>query len=806
MPLLYVDVLLPLRTQKCRYTYAVPEGMHSTDDLLYKLVCVSFGHGKVYSGLVVRVFSTPPDPSISYKSVIEVYPYPSLPASSYALLEWVAEYYMCSQGDVLKAMIPAAYRPDGEAYYGIDEERLGAGGDDNLLKALGALPGRFTLKQFKQFYPEASFRLLLELLHQGIIVVSDEQGMTPTPKVVRGWGVSSSFLSVSSNLDRVREELKRSRSAIRVFEQIVLVHGARLRSGQSEEALVSLPVSLASLAERYGVGSTVINKLRDLGVFEEQEVLLDIHEQAHHQEPLIQDELSSLVKGGHPDAPIILAHVEDSMLLQRVPYALISERLRGGGQVLLLCPTQEALLELEPRLRAYYSDRSVFPFHSNIPPYKRNNTWYEALKGTSGLYVGLRKAVWLPFRSLETIIVIDEEHSGYRQFEPAPRFNALNVSLVLAKSCGAQAIMTTASPSVERQLLAHEGRYAYLHLRPEESGNDPATLELVSLKESFKKNKVRGRLLSFEVLDALRQNIQVGGKTLLLLHRKGYARYVTCEDCGTTLECPKCKVTYRYFEHNKSIVCPLCGYHDSVPHACPDCGQVSLTFGGTGIERLAQEVRYIYPEVSTAVIGEESDVKVMEADILLSSDYEVSRKVLRSLSLIVIVQFDLLTMRHDFRANERAYRLLCHCQNESPRLRKIIVQYLSEHQNALLAFQTRDYNVLFEHELRERSLVNYPPFSRMIDTYVESSDKRQAYDLACLLVEHAQQRAGLRVFGPAPLPVRKKWVEAGYKLSFMIPIDEDLRAMRMYLEGLVAEVLSGKTTRASRIYFDVDPL
>lgn len=779
--------------------------MHSTK-LLNRLVCVSFGHGKVYSGLVVGLLSAPPDPSINYKSVIEVYPYPPLPATSCALLEWVAEYYMCSQGDVLKAMIPAAYRPDGEAYYGIDKERLESKGDDNLLKALGALPRRFTLKQFKQTYPDASFKLLLELLHQGIIVVSDEQGMAPTPKVIRGWGISSSFLSDASKLEQAREALKRSRSAIRVFEQIVSAHDARLKSAQSEDELASLPLSLVSLAERYGVGITVINKLRDLGVFEEQEVLLDMQEHTHVQETLVEDELSSRLKERHADAPIVLAHVEASMLSQRVPYALISERLREGGQVLLLCPTQEALRELEPRLRSYYSDGSVFPFHSDIPPYKRNNTWYEALKGTSGLYVGLRKAVWLPFQALTTVIVIDEEHTGYRQFEPAPRFNALNVALVLAKSCGAQAIMTTASPSVERQLLAHEGRYAYLHLHPREQDKGGATLELISLKDSFKKNKVRGRLLSFEVLDALRQNIQAGGKTLLLLHRKGYARYVTCEDCGTTLECPKCKVTYRYFEHNKSIVCPLCGHHDAVPHACPDCGQSSLTFGGTGIERLAQEVRYIYPEVRTAVVGEEGDAKVSEAAILFSSDYEIPPKILRTLSLIVIVQFDLLTMKHDFRANERAYRLLCHCQNESPKLRKIIVQYLSEHQNALLAFQTKDYNVLFEHELQERALVNYPPFSRMIDAYVESSDKRQAYDLANLLVEQAQQHPKLSVFGPAPLPIRKKWVEAGYKLTFMIPIDEDLRAMRRYLETLATEVLADKEAKATRIYFDVDPL
>lgn len=802
MPPLYVEVLLPLPTQRCRYTYKAPEGMTATG-LLYRLVCVSFGHGKVYSGLVVEVLSAPPDASISYKSIIEVYPYPPLPHCSVALLRWVAEYYMCSQGDVFKAMIPAAYRPDGEAYYGVDIMRIKEMGDDPLFSALSVLPKRFTLRQFKQVYPDISFKHLLVLLHQGVIVVSGEQNMAPTPKVTKGWGISTSLLLDATKVNHCRETLKRSRSAIRVLEQIISAYEAYAKSEDQERTVH--PVSLAALGERYGVGLSVINKLRDLGIFEEQEVLLEPDVHAPPNELLTSDPLSEEIKAHHLDAPMVLAHVESSIISQRVPYALIAERLQEGAQVLLLCPTQEALQELLPTLNAYYGEAALFPFHSDIPIHRRNDTWYQALSGTSGLYIGLRKAVWLPFQTLKEVIIIDEEHSGYRQFEPAPRFNALNVALVLARLHRIQAIMTTASPSVERQLLAHEGRYAYLHLR---AGRPQKTvaLELISLNDSFKKNKVSGRLLSFEVMDALRENIQGHARSLLLLHRKGYARYVTCEGCGKSLECPQCKVTYRYFERSRTIVCPFCGHHDAVPRACPDCGGTSFTFGGTGIERLAEEVRYIYPEAKIGVLGEGAPSDALEADILLSSDYEISRQLLRSVSLIVFVQFDLLTMKHDFRANERAYRLLCHCENEAPRLKKMIIQYLSEFQNAMLAFRARDYNQLFEHELRERSIVNYPPFARMIDAYVESSDKHLAYALVSRMVERAQEHPALSVFGPAPLPVRKKWVEAGYKLTFLIPLTEDLHAVRTHLEHLSAEVLSGKETKTSRIYFDVDPL
>ncbi|MDO4770312.1 primosomal protein N' [Porphyromonas sp.] len=800
MPSLYADVLLPLSLRKCRYTYIVPKGMEQ-QELLYRLVSVSYGPGKVYSGLIVDLSSTLPDPSIKYKPILNLHPYPSLPPSTWQLLSWMAEYYMCSEGEVFKAMIPAAYRPDGETHYTVNTE----GKEGNRLsEALKSLPKVFTLKQFKRNFPEVSFKDLSKLLQRGDIIVSETQELSSMPKVIKGWCVSTSLLSDVDRLEEIRKALGRSPKGLRVLEQIVENHKTKGDSDLSHRD--SIPMSLNALSEKYMVGIGVINKLRGHGVFEEKEMLL----QSSIFSPIgissdVVDELSDCLKDCFKDQKIVLAHLPGSSIHERIPYAFISDILKSGGQVLLLLPTQDVLQQLTPGLEANFSKDALFQFHSDIPVRDRNNTWYQTLNGKSGLYVGLRKAALLPFSKLRSVVVVDEEHTGYKQFEPAPRFNALNVALVLARLTQSTVVMTTATPSVDRQIFAKEGRYAYVSVPMVKKGID---CEIVSLKESFEKNKVRGRLLSFELMDAIRETLHRGEQSLLLLHRKGYARSVICEECNIPIKCQKCKVPYRYFEHSKSIVCPFCGHHEPVPQTCPECGHESLTFEGTGVERLATEVAHIYPEAQIATITDKlSDVSQnLGADIILSSDNEVPRALLDRVSLIAIVQFDLLAMMHDFRANERAYRLLCQFENESPHLKKIVIQYLIDNQNALLAFRDKNYMQLFEHELQERFTVHYPPFSRMIDIYVESSDKKAAQDVSTNIVSHCRKYEDLSVFGPAPRPNRKQWVEAGYKVSIMIPLTSDLGQIRQQLYEATDSALEKANNRNTRIYFDVDPI
>lgn len=799
MPPFYVDVLLPLPTLRSRYTYIV-QGSISEDELLHRLVCVTLGHGKVYTGIIVHIHqASPPDPNISYKPIITLLPYPPLPRSLVSLMSWTAWYYMCSEGDVFRAMIPTAYRPDGETLYCIDTSKDSVS-DDLLTTLTSRLPTRFTLKQFKATHPSADFPLLLDLLRQGIIRVSDDQDIA-TPQVIRGWVVSLTFFADKSKRDLAKDHLRRSPSARRVFDQIE--SDIAQNSFTLQEAY---PTTLTKLCKRYSTTLNIINKLKRLGVFETKHALAHTLTTSVDKAPEGQDHLSHALAHLENPLPIVLAHIPTSSLLHRVPFASISDCILSGGQVLLLCPTADALRTVAAELERTVSTSQVFHFHSETSAHRHNTAWYEALKGTPGVYIGLRKAVWLPLSILRLIIVIDEEHPAYRQFEPAPRFSAINVALVLGQLSSAPCVMTTATPSIERLLLAHEGKYTYLRLNSDHSTRQSIKIESISLKESFKKNKVRGRLLSFEALDALRETLQRGQKALVLHYRKGYSRYISCEECLKALECPQCKVTYRYFDTRQSIVCPLCGSHHAAPKSCPHCHSSALSFEGTGIERLKEEIDYLYPDAATAVIGEK-DVQYDDIDIYLGSDYEIPLEVLRSVSLILITQFDLLMMKFDFKANEKAYRLLSYCQNEAPLLQSIIIQHLADKYNALEAFQKDSHTILFDYELQERAVVQYPPFSRMIDTYIESTDKRIAYHIAEQIVLAAHQDLPtLRVFGPAPLPIRKKGIQAGYKVTFMSALEENPHTLRQALHTLTQTVLHTHDTKGTRIYFDVDPL
>ncbi len=790
MPPLYVEVLLPLPFRKCRYTYLAQEGMDEKD-LLHRLALVTFGQGKIYTGLIVSVGATPREKISGYKTIIGVLPYHPLPDPTVQLIVWAADYYMCSEGDVLRSVVPASYRPDGDARYTMAE----MGKVSDSIAILAGLPRKFTLKDIRKLLGASAMETFAHLLSEGIVVRADETEDFSKPNTIRGWIVSR-LLDDEERVSEIQEHFRRSAAVSRVLAEIISTHKKGQVSKDEE-----IPVPLTTLADIYGVSLPVIRKLRDCGIFVEHEVCRSSTTSAPPLLSSEDDTLSRLITQelSTSSQRIILAHLEGTRLNERIPFSYIGNTIDQGGQVLLLFPTLDALHST----LVSFTKGAVKEYHSGTSVSNRNKVWFQAMAGERGLFVGLRSAVWLPLSRLETIVIMDEESNGYRQYEPAPRFNALQVALMLSIFNRCVAVMSTATPSVERYLLAQDGKYRYIHTTP----HTPRKVnpEMVSLKEGFKKNKVRGRLLSFELMDAIRQTQLSGGKSLLLFHRKGYARQVVCTECATPLVCPSCNISYRYFEGRNLLVCPLCGKNRQTPDVCPSCTNKSLTMEGTGIERLHEEVQRIYPDARVLMYDAAAEPSVMSGDIILSSDMELPHTLLDQVSMIAFVQIDLLTTMPDFRANEVAYRLLCKCLNEASHLKTMIIQYLVPGQNVLEAVEKGSYTHLFEYEMNDRLLIGYPPFSRMIDIYIESEGKRSAFALAGQIASKLKAVGVDPVMGPAPLPVHKKMVDSGYKLTCMLPLDTPAE-MKVLIRDVTEAEMKDFYDKRCRVYFDVDPL
>lgn len=645
----------------------------------------------------------------------------------------------------------------------------------------------FSLKELKQLFPD-DYTDLYSLWSEEGSVIPYDKGIAGSgaPVSERGWGVGP-IIHQPETLEVVRKSLKRSPQVLEALDRL----------GSDPNGSDIFFTTLAEVSAYLGVSAYVVGRLREWGAIEEKERAEEVSGEAlgrgSHRDGIMPD------LTGHQ---ILLLHMPHSRACERVPLRHLHEEVtQSRGQVLLLFPTLERLREVEGEIKEVFG-ASYFPYHSGVSQSARQRSYLAAWRQRSGLFVGLRSAVWLPLGSLSEVVVIDSEHRGYRQWEPAPRFTASDAVLVLAALSGAKSLIVSATPSVECMAQVLRGKYALQTIAPEATG-DRVSLQTVSMRTAFDDNQVQARLLSDVMVSAIRETIATRGKVLLLYQRTGYARSIECSHCGEQILCPRCHTALRLSSDAKVMECPLCGYKSPLPMSCPHCDQPSLRPIGTGIDRLQEAVSHYFAGVQVAIV--ESGDRVSRADILLCPDYDPPIGLLHKVSMVGVIQLDLLLTLPDHRAAERAYRMLTTCRDELQDRSKLIIQYFSK-SPALDAFLEDDYETFMEHEMEERHQLLFPPFCRITDIVLESSSQalisrfaeRVARELSRLLPD-------IQILGPTPLPVNKQGVSFGCRVTLLIPLDVALSPLRTFLGSTVEGWVRSSGIRSLHYYYDVDP-
>lgn len=634
-----------------------------------------------------------------------------------------------------------------------------------------------------------------------VLTAAIQQGFRPdgtqgeelkrTALMLRGWLPSERLMSDAHFRGYLQGQLKGGSAAEKALQKILTTY----RQGDKP------PMSLQELAEWLETSSYTINKLRKVGVVEECEVLASSLNEAvtlpHHK---VGDALSKAITIG--SSRIALIHCPNSRIEERIPYDFLLQRVAKGKQVLLLLPNTEVLKQLMPELQTQFGV-SLYRYFSTTTEKERRTTWLAALSGEAGLYVGLRAAVWLPFASLGLVAVVDEEDRGYRQYEPAPRFTATNTALMLAHFAKVETLLLSATPSIESYTLALQQKYSFVevpHTPPD------VRVQAVWMPKAFEEHSVQGRMLSFQMIGAIREAIDEGGLALLLYQRKGFARSATCPKCQASPKCPHCHTTLRYMEQSRMLVCGICGYYQSLPNHCPECGAGGMQLIGTGIERLRRAMEELFPGIPIKM-AEEVDRRTKLPPVILSSSYQPPLEFLRSATTVGWVQLDLLYALSDYRANELTFRYLMQSRDEASQLQRIVVQHFATAPNALTAFEQNDYQQMLDFELEERHAILLPPFSRHIDIYFESAAQSQAFQLATTAVTTLQNKLPeVTTLGPAPMPVHKKETTIGYKVTLLAPLQRSSKQLRDAIYQLLDPLLKEYRGPKMNCYYDVDPL
>jgi primosomal protein N' (replication factor Y) (superfamily II helicase) len=464
------------------------------------------------------------------------------------------------------------------------------------------------------------------------------------------------------------------------------------------------------------------------------------------------------VRGGG-FAPFLLDGVTGSGKTE-VYFEAIAEALRQGRQTLVLLPE---IALTEPFLKRFAArfGREPVAWHSGLRQSQRRRAWRAIASGDARVVVGARSALFLPYRDLG-LIVVDEAHEASFKQEDGVQYHARDVAVMRAKFEAVPVILASATPAVETRHMAAIGVYREVRL-PDRFGG--ARLPDIAALDLLQDPPPRGRWLAPTMVKELEDNLARGEQSLLFLNRRGYAPLTLCRHCGHRFQCPNC--TAWMVEHRlvHRLACHHCGHVMPPPRACPECAEEdSLVPCGPGVERIADEVRALFPEARTAIVTSDTIwspakaaefVARMEAgaiDIVIGTQLVTKGYHFPNLTLVGVVDADLGLAGGDLRAAERSFQQISQVSGRAGRGGKpgrVLVQTHDPSARVIAALVSGDAEGFYEAETEARHEAAMPPFGRLAAIIVSSEDAEEAAATARAIGRNAPRVEEMAVFGPA---------------------------------------------------------
>jgi len=575
----------------------------------------------------------------------------------------------------------------------------------------------------------------------------------------------------------------------------------------------------SGLAAAAGVSVNVVKTLQKQGIFNPitlpPPALVGLPD-PHFAPPQLEDEqkevvnqLKKTLKPRHFTA-FLLDGVTGSGKTE-IYFEAIADMVKKGQQVLILLPEIALTQQFINRFQYRFGARPA-EWHSDISPRQRERVWRQVIEGRIQVVAGARSALFLPFRNLG-LIVVDEEHdSSYKQ-EERFFYHARDMAVARGHGAGIPVILSSATPSIESQFNALQGRYHHLRLKKRFAG---ALLPDIAAIDMRKNPPERSKFLSPILIEAMEKTKARGEQSLLFLNRRGFAPLTLCRVCGHRFACPNCSSFLVEHRFRGILLCHHCGYHKPVPEACPECGTLDhLVPCGPGVERIAEEVQTTFPQartlvLSTDLIGSVKQLRLEleaitsgEIDIIIGTQLVAKGHHFPHLTLVGVVDSDLGLIGGDPRAAERSFQLLSQVTGRAGREHRsaiaLLQTYHPEHP-VIQAMINGDSHAFYAHEMATRQREQMPPFGRLAALIVSSEKRTQAEHYARLLRQNAPNTHEINILGPAEAPLALIRGRHRFRLLIHGRRNSDIQA---YLRALLTATPA--TYGDIKIAVDIDP-
>lgn len=754
----YADIILPLPLDSL-FTYSVPDSLAGRVGQGVR-VLVPFGKSKTYVGLVVRTHNNKPDFKVKDISVV-MDDAPVVNSVQLELWRWMADYYLSSVGDVMNAALPSGLKSE-DGYTAKTETYVSLAPEYRNERAI-----HVALDMLKRAEAQRKvFETFLTLSHWDTI--SGDQCAESVAEVSRDELMNESHGTSAAFRNLV------VRKFLNTYEREI----GRLNHGGDPHPELIKPLNEAQ--------QTAYNNI----VF------------------------SFLKKD------VVLLHGVTSSGKTEIYIHLISQAIERHQQVLYLLPEIALTVQIRQRLQRVFGNRLGI-YHSKYSDAERVEIWKKQLSATPyDVILGARSAVLLPFTNLGLVIIDEEHETSFKQQDPAPRYHARSVAIMLARKYGAKVLLGSATPSLESWNNAHTGKFGLVSLTHRYNDIQLPEIEVVDIKDLQHRRMMNGPF-SPRLMAAVRTALDNGEQAILFQNRRGFAPMIECRECGWVPHCDKCDVSLTYHKSLGQLTCHYCGATYTVPDVCPCCGSRDLRGRGYGTEKVEDKVMELFPDARVARMDLDttrtrnayerliSEFSAHKTDILIGTQMVSKGLDFDKVSVVGILNADSMLNYPDFRAYEHAFMMMAQVAGRAGRKGKrglVILQTKSPQLPVIAQVVRNDCENFFADLIEERRTFNYPPFCHLIYVFLKHRDDFMVASASMRLSDILRGWFGARVLGPDKPSVAKVKTLNIRKIMLKLENGIDLAKVRLYLRKAQAMMEQDKKYRSVQIYFDVDPL
>lgn len=813
--LYFIEVVLPLAVGKT-FTYQVSQTeFHYIQEGMR--VAVPFGKTKIYTALVLNKHNNPPQ-LYEAKEIHQILDEkPVVNTIQIEHWKWIANYYMCSLGEVFRAAMSTGFILESESIVSpsnqndFDKTELH---DDEFL-ILEALENQTSIsiqEVSKILGKKAVLPILNKMLQKGVLVLQEEIKEIYKPKLIRYVKLHDSYANQEQLTDLldILSRAKKQRELVLSYFQL--------------NAREKKPISVKELLEFSNTTTSVLKSLVDKDIFIEyhlnqDRVVFEEEEDLKINLSLAQNTALQSIESNFINHDVNLLHGVTASGKTEVYIKLIEKYIENDKQVLFLLPEIALTTQLVQRLTAYFGNQ-VAVFHSKYTNNERVEVWNQVLESSekAKVVIGVRSALFLPFSNLG-LIVIDEEHEQtFKQQDPSPRYHARDAAIVLAKQHQAKVLLGSATPSLESYYNVSVSKYGLSTLMERFGNVVLPEIELIDLKDKYFRKRMNGHF-SDVLLENITEVLGKGEQVILFQNRRGFSPYLECLTCGHVPHCPNCDVSLTYYKYKNQLKCHYCGHTIANPSHCHSCNSVDLTTKGFGTEQIEEELKVLFPnkkigrmdqDTTRGKFGYEKIIdafKNQEYDVLIGTQMLAKGLHFDNVTLVGVLNADNMLNQPHFRAYERAFQMLTQVSGRAGRSEKkgkVLIQTYNPYHNTIQQVLNNDYMSMYKEQIYERRNFNYPPFYRLIKFTLKNRDFDKLKESSMWLYNVLKQNLDMPILGPEEPPISRVRNEYIRTILIKIPNEAHLGNTKKTIQKILNSFESIASYKSVKVTTNVD--